>query len=144
VVSFQNPTIDQEFTMSEASRAAALAHAAAVHHGSGDAVATLESAEAFHSFIVGSQEETAAPTKPAKAAAKAPAKPAKPVEEDAPDETEVTKEQVGEAIEALLNANLRPKALGLFKKYGATSLSSLSADNYAAVKQEAEDILMSA
>jgi hypothetical protein len=135
--------------MSEASRAAALAHAAAVHHGSADPGGTLITAEAFHAFITGAAEETAKPTKPV--AAKAPPKPAKPAkpvappaEEDAPDETEVTKEQVGEAIEALLNANLRPKALGLFKKYGATSLSSLSADNYAVVKQEAEDILMSA
>jgi hypothetical protein len=133
--------------MSEASRAAALAHAAAVHHGSGDAVATLETAAAFHAYI--SPEPEAARPKPATTPAKpkpvaAKPKPA-PVEEDAaPEEGEVTKEQVGEAVEAMLNADLRVKAQALFKKYKATSLSSLAVEHYAAFKQEADDALLGA
>jgi hypothetical protein len=136
--------------MSEASRAAALAHAAAVHHGSGDAVATLETAAAFHAYILPATPE---PTEAAKPKPVTPAKPkpvaAKPkpapVEEDAaPEEGDVTKEQVGEAVEAMLNADLRVKAQALFKKYKATSLSSLSVEHYAAFKQEAEDALLGA
>jgi hypothetical protein len=135
--------------MSEASRAAALAHAAAVHHGSGDAVATLETAAAFHAYISPAAPEpeaakpkAATPAKPKPVAAKP--KPA-PVEEDAaPEEGEVTKEQVGEAVEAMLNADLRVKAQALFKKYKATSLSSLSVEHYAAFKQEADDALLGA
>jgi|HubBroStandDraft_1064217.scaffolds.fasta_scaffold233872_2 hypothetical protein len=135
--------------MSEASRAAALAHAAAVHHGSGDAIATLETAAAFHAYISPAAPEPeaakpkpATPAKPKPVAAKP--KPA-PVEEDAaPEEGEVTKEQVGEAVEAMLNADLRVKAQALFKKYKATSLSSLSVEHYAAFKQEADDALLGA
>lgn len=136
--------------MSEASRAAALAHAATVHHGSADPQATLQAAEAFHAFIVANGE--AAPAKPVKlgAAAKQP-KPIKqpqpvapPVEEEEADEPAegVTKEQVGEAVEALLNANLRNQAIALFKKFNAKSLSGISPADYAAAKQEAEDLLL--
>lgn len=135
--------------MSEASRAAALAHAAMVHQGSGDGTATLETAEAFHSFIGG---DAMAPAKSAKVAptVKAPVKPAKkaaPVEDDAAEEPEaeegdVTKEQVGEAVEALLNANLRPQVIKLYAKYKAKSLSGVKPEDYAAVKQDAEDLLL--
>ena len=139
--------------MSEASRAHALAHAAIVHTGSGDAAATLETAEAFHEFM--SQDSDAPAAKPATkpAAAKpAAAKPVKPAAAKPPadaddeagegEEGDVTKEQVGEAVEALLNANLRDKAMGLFKKYKAKSLSSIQEKDYAAFKQDAEDALM--
>lgn len=137
--------------MSEASRAAALQHAAAVHQGSGDPVATLKTAEAFHTFIQrseGNANVLPATKGPPKVAAKAPAKAAKaapPVEEaEVPEDSGVTKEEVGEAIEAMLNANLRPAAIKLFKKYGANSLSGVKPEDYAAVKQEAEDTLLNA
>jgi len=131
--------------MSEASRATALQHAASVHHGSGDSEAVLATAEAFHSFIVGTPEApAAAAAKPAKPAAKkAPLKAPLPVDDDAGGE-EVSKEQVGEAIEAMLNANLRPAAIKLFKKYGAMSLSGVKPEDYAAVKQDADDALLNA
>jgi hypothetical protein len=136
--------------MSEASRAAALQHAAMIHQGSGDPVAALETAEAFHSFITGGYgaAEPAPAAKP-----KVPAKPAtvtkpkvaaKPEPEVEPDADAVTKEQVGEAIEAMLNADMRKQAVALFKKYGATSLSSLAEENYAAVKEAAEGLLLNA
>jgi hypothetical protein len=144
--------------MSEASRAAALAHAALVHQGSGDGPATLETAEAFHAFISPAADTAPAKTpaktatKPATTPAKTPAKkpPPPPADDDAEDETgeepsedgEVTKEAVGDAIEALLNANLRDKAMGLFKKYKAKSLSGVKPEDYAAIKQDADDILM--
>lgn len=146
--------------MSEASRAIALQHAATIHHGSGDAQATLETAQAFHDFM--SADSAAKPaatkpaaTKPAATPAKKPVpakKPTPPADDDAEAdegeeaaaEGEVTKEEVGEAIEALLNANLRDKAVALFKKYKAKSLSSVQPEDYAAIKQEAEDALLSA
>jgi hypothetical protein len=138
--------------MSEASRAAALAHAAAVHHGSGDAVATLETAAAFHAYISPATPEPteaakpkpATPAKPKPVAAKPRPAPVEEEEDAAPEEGDVTKEQVGEAVEAMLNADLRVKAQALFKKYKATSLSSLSAEHYAAFKQEADDALLGA
>jgi hypothetical protein len=139
--------------MSEASRAAALQHAASVHHGSNDAAATLETAEAFHSFInSGNAGETSAappskPAKVAKAAAPAKQKPAPEPEVEADDEPagdEVTKEQVGESIEAMLNANLRTKAIALFAKYKAKSLSQVKPEDYAALKAEADDLLLNA
>ena len=113
--------------MSEASKAAALAHAASVHQGSGDAEATLATAEAFHNFITGgagdvqqSNSSTAkreatkpAAAKPAaKPAVKKPATKPAPVEDaaedveaetEAADGEEVTKEAVGEALEALVS-----------------------------------------
>jgi hypothetical protein len=136
--------------MSEASRAAALQHAAAVYHGSGDQEAVLATAEAFHAFITGNGEE-AAPAKPAtktaakavKTAAKAKPEPvAEPVAE--PDEDAVTKEQVGESIEAMLNADMRKQAIALFAKYGAKSLSGVKPEDFAAFKQDADDALMNA
>lgn len=139
--------------MSEASRAAALQHAAMIHQGSGDPVAALETAEAFHSFITGGNG--AAEPAPAAAKPKVPSKPAtvtkpkvaaKPEPEAEPDADAdaVTKEQVGEAIEELLNADMRKQAVALFKKFGATSLSSLAEENYAAVKEAAEGLLLNA
>lgn len=145
--------------MSEASRAIALQHAATIHHGSGDAQATLETAQAFHDFMsADSAAGKPAATKPAatkpaatKPAATKPKKPAPPADDDAGDdegteaaEGEVSKEDVGAAIEAMLNANLRPQAIALFKKYGAKSLSGVQPEDYAAIKQEAEDAVLSA
>jgi hypothetical protein len=132
--------------MSEASRAAALQHAAMIHQGSGDPIAALETAEAFHSFIVGNG---AAEPAPAAAKPKVPSKPVtvtkpKVAAKPEPDADAVTKEQVGEAIEGLLNADLRKQAIALFKKFGATSLSSLAEENYAAVKEAAEGLLLNA
>lgn len=133
--------------MSEASRAAALQHAAMIHQGSGDPVAALETAEAFHTFITGGEDvkqpAKAAVKTPAKAAtpAKAPAKVAPPAE---PDADEVSKEQVGESIEAMLNADMRKQAIALFAKYGAKSLSGVKAEDYAAIKQDADDALLNA
>jgi hypothetical protein len=131
--------------MSEASRAIALQHAASLHHGSGDPEAALATAEAFHLFIVGTPEVLAAAAAKSvkKAAVKAPAKTPPPVDDDAGGE-EVTKEQVGEAIEAMLNANLRPQAIALFAKYKAKSLSGVKPEDYAAVKQDADDALLNA
>jgi len=136
--------------MSEASRAIALQHAAAVHHGSGDSQAVLETAEAFHAFISGGTPAEAPPVKvleKKKAAPKAaPAKVAPPVvEEDAePAADEVSKEQVGEVIEAMLNANMRKQAVELFAKYKAKSLSGVKPEDYAALKQDADDLLLNA
>jgi hypothetical protein len=138
--------------MSEASRAAALQHAAAVHHGTGDTPAALAAAEAFHNFIVGGntgetkQAEPAKAPKPAKAAAPAKAPKAAPEPEPEPEANEdaVTKEQVGESIEAMLNANLRTKAIALFAAYGAKSLSGVKPEDYAALKGEADDLLLNA
>ena len=131
--------------MSEASRAAALQHAATVHQGGGDPVAALETAEAFHAFIVGGGDAPAKAT-PAKAAAKAtPAKAAaKAVAQPESDEDAITKEQVGESIEAMLNADMRKQAIALFAKYGAKSLSGVKTEDYAAIKQDADDALLNA
>ena len=139
--------------MSEASKAAALAYAATVHHGSRDAESTIATAEAFHDFISGA-DKAAAPAPPAKAPAppaKAPAPPAKAPPKKAPpaeepeadaDEDGVTKEQVGEAIEALLNADMRPQVMKLFAKFKAKSLSGVKPEDYAAFKTAAEDLLL--
>jgi hypothetical protein len=123
----------------------ALQHAASVHHGSGDSEAVLATAEIFHSFIVGTPEVSAAaaPKSAKKAAVKAPAKTPPPLDDDAGGE-EVTREQVGEAIEAMLNANMRKQAVELFAKYKAKSLSGVKPEDYAAVKQDADDVLLSA
>lgn len=131
--------------MSEASRAAALQHAAAVFHGSGDPEAVLGAASAFHAFIAENGDAKPAASKPAatKPAATAAKKTvAKP--EPEPDEDAVTKEQVGEAIEGLLNADMRKQAIALFAKYGAKSLSGVKTEDYAAIKQDADDLLMNA
>jgi hypothetical protein len=136
--------------MSEASRAIALQHAAAVHHGSGDSQAVLETAEAFHDFIVGVSVPTEAPPvkvlEKKKAPKAPPVKVAPPVvEEDAePAADEVSKEQVGEVIEAMLNANMRKQAVELFAKYKAKSLSGVKPEDYAALKQDADDLLLNA
>lgn len=140
--------------MSEASRAAALAHAATVHYGSGDAEGTLATAELFHAFVSGdgaatAPAKTAAKAAPAKAPAKALAKkPAPSAHDDAAEEEAAetgdgpTKEEVGEAIEALLNANLRDKVIKLYAKFKAKSLSSVKPEDYAAIKEAAEDLLL--
>lgn len=153
--------------MSEATRVAALAHAATIHASSADAESTLATADAFHDFITQDNDKASAPAKaaaPAKKAAAAPVKPAAPakkkavpvVEDDAEDEDEteagdseaeegdVSKEDVASAIEALLNANLRPQTVKLMAKYKAKGVSQLKASDYAAFKQDADDLLMSA
>jgi hypothetical protein len=137
--------------MSEASRAIALQHAAAVHHGSGDTEMVLATAEAFHDFIVGNTGAATQSAEPVKVlekkkAAPKPAKVAPPVvEEDAePAVDEVSKEQVGEVIEAMLNANMRKQAVELFAKYKAKSLSGVKPEDYAALKQDADDLLLNA
>ena len=131
--------------MSEASRAAALQHAIAFLAGAeGDA---LEIAERFHSFIVGADTPTkATPGKPAAKATptKAAKAKAEPEPEAEPDENAVTKEQVGESIEAMLNADMRKQAIALFAKFGAKSLSGVKPEDYEAIKQAADDALMSA
>jgi hypothetical protein len=130
--------------MSEASRAIALQHAVATIGNTADHAAVLTAAEAYHSFITGNAEAPAKPVKASKPAA--PVKQAtKPVEADtAADEDGVTKEQVGEAIEAMLNANMRTQAVALFAKYKAKSLSGVKTEDYAAIKQDAEDALLNA
>jgi hypothetical protein len=138
--------------MSEASKAAALAHAATVHYASGDAEATLATAELFHQFVTGEKAaaKPAATGKPAAATATKKKPATQPADDDAADEGEegaaeggeVTKEEVGAAVEALLNADLRDKVIKLYAKYKAKSLSSLKASDYAAVKSEAEDLLL--
>lgn len=131
--------------MSEASRAIALQHAATVHTASGDADAVLAAAERFHAFIVGGEEKApakATAVKPA-AAAKPKAPPTKAAPEPEPEAT-VTKEQVGESIEAMLNANMRNEAIALFKKYGAKSLSGVKPEDYGQIKQDADDALLNA
>lgn len=133
--------------MSEASRAAALQHAAMIHQGGGDPVAALETAEAFHAFITGGEDiKQPAKAAPAKAPAKATqAKAAtKAVAQPEPDEDAITKEQVGESIEAMLNADMRKQAIALFAKYGAKSLSGVKTEDYAAIKQDADDALLNA
>jgi len=135
--------------MSEASRAIALQHAAAVHHGSGDSQAVLETAEAFHDFIVDQVspvDQAVTPTKTAKAPKKAaPVKVAPPVvEEYDAQEAIATKEEVGEVIEAMLNANMRKQAVELFAKYKAKSLSGVKPEDYAALKQDADVLLLNA
>jgi hypothetical protein len=148
--------------MSEATRAVALAHAAQIHAGSGDASAVVETAEALHAFLISDNGVTkaAAPTKastpkaapPAKAPAKAPAKKvAPPPEDDADDETEeaeaeatdddITQEEVGESLSQLITSN-RAAAVAILKKYKAKSLSSIAEDDYAAIKQDLDDALM--
>lgn len=141
--------------MSEASKAAALAHAATVHYGSGDAEGTLATAKLFHAFVSGDAPATPATGKALAATTagkKVPAATGKkaPPADDAEEEATVvesdgpTKEEVGEAIEALLNANLRDKVIKLFAKYKAKSLSSVKPDDYAAIKNDAEDMLLNA
>lgn len=141
--------------MSEASRAAALAHAATVHYGSGDAEGTLATAELFHQFVAGDGAATTpvktatkpTATQPAAAKPKKVVAPVEPEDDGAEDEApakkgDVSKDDVGNAIEALLNANLRDKVIKLYAKFKAKSLSSLKPEDYADVKQEAEDLLL--
>jgi hypothetical protein len=145
--------------MSEATRAIALANAVAIHGGKADAATVLETAESLHSFLMGDAVQAASQPKAATKAATKPttAKPvkAKPqpelepepepeVEDDAPADGDdgVTKEACGEALTALLEANLRTQALALFKKHGASSMGSLSPAKYAAFVVDAENLLL--
>ena len=138
--------------MSEASRAIALQHAATVHHSSGDTEMVLATAEAFHDFIVGNAGTATQSAEPVKVLEKkkaapkaAPAKVAPPVvEEYDAQEAIATKEEVGEVIEAMLNANMRKQAVELFAKYKAKSLSGVKPEDYAALKEDADDLLLNA
>lgn len=159
--------------MSEASKAAALAHAVSHHQTMDDPATVLNTARMFHDFIVSETAPKAAvpatkaavtaakpaatavkPTaaKPVATAAKKPVA-AKPEPEPEAEETEVetevaegdaSKEDVAAAVEALLNADMRDAAKDLFKKYNAKSLSALGEENYAAFVNDANDLLMSA
>lgn len=64
--------------------------------------------------------------------------------QDAGDDLKELKERAGKATADLLAANLRDKAVGLFKKYGAKSVSSVPEDKLAAFIDEAEGLLLSA
>lgn len=54
-----------------------------------------------------------------------------------------TKEQVGEAINAMLAANLRKEAVALLAKFGAKSVSGVPVEKYAELVEEAEGLLVS-
>jgi hypothetical protein len=131
--------------MSEASKAAALAHAIMIHGGAANPEEVLETAQRFHEFISGADASPPAKATKAvvkKALAKAAAQPA----EEAEDETVEgpTKEEVGEGIQAMLNANLRKEAIALFKKYKAESMGSVNPKDFAALKSDIDDALLSA
>ena len=119
------------------------------------AEAILEAASRFMDFLNGSGyvadanvEEDAKP-EPAKAAKAA--KPAKPAKVSKPTpEPEVaepagpTKEEVGNAVQAMLSANLRDPAIKLMEKYKAKSVSTLDPTHYAAFLKAANEILLAA
>lgn len=159
--------------MSEATRAIALQHAVHIHGAAGDHTteAILKTAETFHNFMNGGDAETApAPAKPATAArlaaaaaAKPAAKPAATAAKKPPAKSEEqlvkeatdraaaeaeaegpTKDQIGQAVEDLLKANLRIPAVALLKKHGAKSVSEVPEESYADFLEEANGLLLGA
>ena len=78
--------------------------------------------------------ETAKPAKAEKPVKAAPAAEPKPAEE-------VSKEAVGNAIVALIQANQREAAVKLLAKFGAKAVSEVKPENYSAVLAEASAIL---
>jgi hypothetical protein len=156
--------------MSEATRNMALAHAVAHHGGNAMAPEVLGTAEAFHSFLTGSDAKPpaaakpgtkpAGAAKPTKPAGKPPVKPApqpddaeetteeqteeEASEEEAAEETGPTKEDVGNAIASLINSNLKAECGKLLKSVGATSLSTVPPAKYAMFLAKAEELLMNA
>jgi outer membrane biosynthesis protein TonB len=142
--------------MSQETRAVALAHAITFHAGKAGLAGVLEAATTFNNFlnadsgvvlpnpVVAAEAEKPKAEKPAKVKAEK-AKPAPEPEPEVADEPEgPTKEDVGKSVEAMLAANKRKEAIALMKKFGATSVSSLDAKNYAAFLEESEAILMAA
>jgi nucleoid-associated protein YgaU len=140
--------------MSEATKSTALAHALQHHHGlASEDSEVIATAAKFAAFIEGAAEapaKTAAPktAAPAKAATPAP-KPKKAAPEPEPEETEeeaetegLTKEQVGESIQALIDADMIDEATAIFKKYKAPSLGKLDPKFYEKVKAEADALLL--
>ncbi len=143
--------------MSQETRAVALAHAITfTAQVKGGMAAVLQAATDFNNFlnadsgvvlpnpVVAAEAEKPKAEKPAKVKAEK-AKPAPEPEPEVADEPEgPTKEDVGKSVEAMLAANKRKEAIALMKKFGATSVSSLDAKNYAAFLEESEAILMAA
>jgi hypothetical protein len=141
--------------MSQETRAVALAHAITfTAQVKGGIAAVLAAATDFNNFLNADsgvvlpnpvvEAEKPKAEKPAKAKAEK-AKPAPEPEPEVADELEgPTKEDVGKSVEAMLAANKRKEAIALMKKFGATSVSSLDAKNYAAFLEESEAILMAA
>lgn len=135
--------------MSEATKSQALAHAIAFLAGSTqDATDAIAVASHFATFIEGAAE---APAKtPARVATPAPKPKPKPKPKPAPEpeeaegevaEEDVTKDEVGDAIQALINADMVEEATALFTKYKAKSLGKLDPKYYEMVKEEAEALL---
>jgi len=84
---------------------------------------------------------------PAKVEAAKPVKAEKPVKAAPaaePETTAVSKETVGNAIVALIQANQREAAVKLLASYGAKAVSEVKEADYAAVLQKANDILATA
>jgi hypothetical protein len=139
--------------MSEATKSTALAHAIALIGKDGDPEEVMQVAAKFATFIEGAAEMPAnrIPPKaaaPVKGAAPA-AKPKKAAPEPEPEETEeeaetegLTKEQVGESIQALIDADMIDEATAIFKKYKAPSLGKLDPKFYEKVKAEADALLL--
>jgi hypothetical protein len=85
------------------------------------------------------------PAAPAKAAAPAPAPEPEPEPEaDAPAADAVTAQHVKEKITALVAANLRAQAQALLGNFGATSFSTLKAEDYAGFVNRADELLLAA
>lgn len=152
--------------MTEITRATALQAAAQVFAGTGRPDTVLAAAETFHAFIltdaapeqVSSRATTGAKTPPSLKAA--PAKPAaaKPAQAPAPAKVEQppaaaegdnaylpTKEGVGAIVAALIakGAEGRKEAIGLLKKYQATSVSGVKESDYPEFVAEGSEILAS-
>jgi hypothetical protein len=141
--------------MSEATKHMALVQAIALFSKVGALPGViLDTAAQFDAFLTGTAQPKAAKVV---APATKPAKPAKPpvVEEDdeddadadeeveAEDEPEddeegITKEQVGEAIAALIDNDQKDDAIAILTKFKAKSLSSLKPESYEAAMKLAK------
>lgn len=153
--------------MSEATRVAALSAAVSIApKGTTEASVILELAMEFDAFINASDVAKAAKAvkalttkaEPEKVPTKKKtviepvseseeAEDPKEIEEEADEEVKEdgpTKEQVGEAIEEMLNANLRDELKAMLKRYKATSLSSIPKEKYPAFLKEAAKIMATA
>jgi hypothetical protein len=146
--------------VSEATKAVALQHAVAIHGQIGDHAPILATAKALDAFMNSENPSGAAkvatpaakpatPTTTTKAPAKvatpaktAPKKAAPPADDDAPEADGPTKEEVGESVQAMLDADRRDEAVALFAEYGGKSLSTVPPENYAALKQALDDALL--
>ena len=74
------------------------------------------------------------------------AKLAKPAKDEPKEETAdaPSEEAVGNAIAAMLSANLKDAAIALLGEFGAKSKSTLKPENYAAFVAKANEILLGA